>query len=192
MPLWTVLKPYLWKYVLVFFDDILFYNLDLFSHRKQLRLVFQLLRQNHLVVNRKKCYFVEWEFEYLGHVVSANRLAADPQKIEAILKWQPPKDIKGLTGFLGLSRLLWVLTSIPVLALSNFSKLFVLEIDASNKGVGVVLSQGQPIVFLSQTLSEQAQVNIWKGAYGYCACSSKVAPLSSWEQHHHSHGSKES
>jgi hypothetical protein len=46
------------------------------------------------------------------------------------------------------------LGSAPVLALSDFNKQFVLEIDTSNLGIGVVLMQeGHPIVYLYQGLS---------------------------------------
>jgi hypothetical protein len=50
------------------------------------------------------------------------------------------------------------MSSTPVLALPDFGKQFVLEIDASNLGVGVMLMQeGHPIAYLSQSLSHANQ-----------------------------------
>jgi len=49
----TVLRPYLRKFTLVFFDDILVYSKDRVSHRVHLHIVFELLRQNHLLVNKR-------------------------------------------------------------------------------------------------------------------------------------------
>ncbi|MCI33355.1 hypothetical protein A2U01_0054572, partial [Trifolium medium] len=37
------------------------------------------------------------------HVVAAGTVAPDPTKIQAIIDWPPPKAVKGLRGFLGLS-----------------------------------------------------------------------------------------
>ena len=61
-----VLKPFLRKCVLVFFDDILIYNKDKVEHRHQLKQVLLLLRDNHLLINRKKCSFEQESLDYLG------------------------------------------------------------------------------------------------------------------------------
>jgi len=48
-----------------------------------------------------------------------------------------------------------VLSQTPVLALPNFSKVFIVEVDASSFGIGVVLMH--PIAFISRTLNLQQQ-----------------------------------
>ncbi|KAF3666057.1 hypothetical protein T459_07651 [Capsicum annuum] len=51
------------------------------------------------------------------------------------------------------------LSSVPVLALSNFAKMFSVETDASGTGISAVLCQeGHPITFFSQKLSARMQV----------------------------------
>jgi len=68
-----VFRPYLRRYVLVFFDDILVYSPDLNSHKEHLFTVLSLLRQHQLYAN-SKCEFGLREVEYLGHIVSASPL----------------------------------------------------------------------------------------------------------------------
>nr|KYP63865.1 Retrovirus-related Pol polyprotein from transposon 297 family [Cajanus cajan] len=170
-----VLRPYLRKFVLVFFDDILVYNRSLEDHQHHLRQVLTLLQENSLVAN-KKCEFA------ISHM-------------EAMLNWPYPTNLKGLRGFLGLTRyyrrfvkgygvlsrpltellkkeaFLWneeatkafealkqAMAALPTLAVPNFSKQFVVESEASSKGIGAVLLQeGRPLAFMSKSLSEKAQ-----------------------------------
>lgn len=98
-----VLRPFLRKFALVFFDDILIYSADMDNHLDHLRAVLQALQQHELKVNTKKYSFGLSSIEYLGHILSAEGVVADPKKLEAMWLWSVPKDVKGLRGFLGIT-----------------------------------------------------------------------------------------
>jgi hypothetical protein len=98
-----VFRPYLRKFVLVFFDDILVYSKNLKEHLKHVRLVLEALKVHHLYAKASKCTFESLEMDYLGHVISEEGVKADPTKIGAMKSWPNPRTPKALRGFLGLT-----------------------------------------------------------------------------------------
>ncbi|KAL0313621.1 UNVERIFIED_CONTAM: Retrovirus-related Pol polyprotein from transposon.6 [Sesamum radiatum] len=98
-----VFEPYLRKFVLVFFDDILIYSKEWGLHMMHLRKVLELLRQHQLYAQQSKCSFAQQQIDYLGHVISERGVATDPQKVECMRSWPAPTTIKSLRGFLGLA-----------------------------------------------------------------------------------------
>ncbi|XP_050387420.1 uncharacterized protein LOC126803710 [Argentina anserina] len=98
-----LLKMFLRKCVLVFFDDILIYSKDLESHMQHLEMVFRILHDNKLKLKESKCVFAQHKVQYLGHVISGEGVAADPEKITCLLNWPKPTTVKAMRGFLGLA-----------------------------------------------------------------------------------------
>jgi hypothetical protein len=79
------------------------YSKDEEAHLGHLRLTLELLRQNQLFAKMSKCRFGVAKMDYLGHIVSAQGVCADPEKIKAMVDWPFPKNTKSLRGFLGLT-----------------------------------------------------------------------------------------
>lgn len=85
----------LWrKCVLVFFDDILVYSATFEEHIVHLKQVLELLLQDHWSVKLSKCTFAQQQISYLGHVISAHGVSTNPKKVEAILSWPEPQNVK--------------------------------------------------------------------------------------------------
>jgi hypothetical protein len=80
----NVLWPFLRRFVLVFFDDILIYNSSLSEHLHHVRLVLEQLQAHQLFVKRSKCVFSARSVGYLGHVISEAGVPMDASKVRAI------------------------------------------------------------------------------------------------------------
>ena len=86
----------------VYIDDILEASRDTKSHIKHLRLLFQQLREDGLVINVSKCKFGRDTLNFLGHCITSTGITPLPEKVEAITHLEEPKTIKGLQGFVGM------------------------------------------------------------------------------------------
>ena len=99
----SIFRPYLDKFVIVFLDDILIYSRSLAEHRRHVRQALDLLRENRLYANAKKCSFFKESLSFLGHVVSAEGISMEKDKVKAIQDWPPPVNVSGVRSFLGLA-----------------------------------------------------------------------------------------
>jgi len=88
---------------LVYLDDIIIYGKNLIDHNNKLIDVFERLRIHNLKIQPDKCEFVKRECLYLGHVISETGIRPDPKKIQAVLDFPEPKNVKQIKSFLGLS-----------------------------------------------------------------------------------------
>jgi hypothetical protein len=97
-----VLGPFLRRFVLVFFDDILIYSSSWSDHLRHVKLVLEAIRTHQLYLKRSKCSFGEQSMAYLGHVISAEGVAMDSDKVLAVVDWPAPRTVRAVRGFLGL------------------------------------------------------------------------------------------
>ena len=97
-----IFKRYLWKFVLVFFDDILIYSSSWEDHLQHVKIVLDILQSQNLFLKREKCQFEQTQIKYLGNLIDVEGIFVDPQKVAAMMEWSKPKTPKALRGFLGL------------------------------------------------------------------------------------------
>ena len=90
-----------WKTLLLYLDDVIVIAPDFATHISRLREVFQRLRQAGLKLKPKKCELLQNAVKYLGHIVSEEGVATDPDKVEVVRNWESPCDLKVLQAFLG-------------------------------------------------------------------------------------------
>jgi hypothetical protein len=97
-----VLKEFAWNKVMVYIDDVLIMERDFDRHLELVRKVLQTLYRYGLKIKPSKCHWFKAKVDFLGHVVSADGLAKQPDYVEKIVQFPRPRTVKELQTFLGL------------------------------------------------------------------------------------------
>lgn len=97
------LRPFIGKFAVVYFDDILIFSLSLDYYLRHLREVLVVLRREKFFATLKKCEFGSPQVHFLGYIVSAEGLAVDPSKVSAIQSWPEPTTLSETRSFHGLA-----------------------------------------------------------------------------------------
>lgn len=116
--------PYLRRFILVFFYDILVYSRTWEDHLSHLRQVLDILSTNSLFAKESKCQFGVLHVEYLGHIISEKGVAVDPIKIQTVIDWPTPTTTKGVPW---ISWFGWILPEVYSqfwVYISSFDKAF--------------------------------------------------------------------
>ena len=181
--------------LLFYLDDICVFSETVDQMLDRVALVFERLKTFNLKIKPKKSFFFQKSVSFLGHILSSEGIAPNPEKVDKVKNWPKPSNPKEVHSFIGLASYYrrfipnfakiagplhalivpastkqklkrgevhkkdlppfeWTeecqksfdalkdaLTSAPILAYPDYSKPFILETDASLKGLGAVLSQ---------------------------------------------------
>ena len=186
----TLLEPFL-DFCLIYLDDLIIYTVPLLGerlqdtysrHRTQVVQVLECLTAHCMRINAAKCHFGFIRLRVLGHILTGDSRAVDPEKLACLKRYPTPTSRKQVQAFLGFVNYLrdyiplystlaaplealrhsknvvadWladprcqasfdafleVLQEAPVLNFPLPDVPFCVHTDASDKGIGAVLSQ---------------------------------------------------
>jgi len=93
--------------VIVYLDDILIFTKTEEEHKQAVWRVLEILAEHKLFLRLEKCEFHWKQIEYLGLVISENKVAMDPVKVTGVCKWPIPEnqtDVQAFVGFVNFYR----------------------------------------------------------------------------------------
>ena len=90
----VIFRPYLRKFILVFFDGILVFNSNFSDHLSHLKIVLEVLQSHQLYAKKSKCVFGYTKVQYLGYIIFGERENSDPKKTLAMQQWPIPQMLK--------------------------------------------------------------------------------------------------
>ena len=87
-------------------DDILIWGRTLQEHDERLAQVMNRIRAINMKLNPEKCKFRVNSVQYVGHLLTADGVKPDPEKVKAVCEMEKPQDKQALQQFLGMTNYL--------------------------------------------------------------------------------------
>lgn len=91
------------KIMLTYMDDLIIPSSDCKNGIANLKTVLKTASEAGLIINWRKCNFLQSRVEFLGHIIEDGRVYPSKRKIEAVQKFPEPSNEKQMQSFLGLS-----------------------------------------------------------------------------------------
>ena len=171
------------KGCLVFIDDIIIFADTWDEHQRILEEVLCRIQDADLKIKRSKCQFGKESVKFLRNIVSAKGIHPNPVKVQAVQNFPTPSSLSDVRAFVGMApcyrnTVCWTpsaekafnslknrLSSSPILSLPNFTIPFIVYTDASDLGLGAVLSQRigsteHVVCYASRSLTSAARKTI--------------------------------
>lgn len=98
-----ILHPFIGKFTYVYIDYVIIFSETVEEHIEHITKIIESLTEANMKIAPEKSHFYKIKIEFLGHLVSENRITVDPEKIETIENYVLPKTLKQLRNFLVFS-----------------------------------------------------------------------------------------
>jgi len=97
------LREHLDVFCSAYLDDILIYSNDLKTHKEHVAKVLQALEKAGLYLRYDKCEFHVQETKFLGMIVTQQGVKMDPAKVDTVVNWPTPKNVKDVQSYIGFA-----------------------------------------------------------------------------------------
>jgi len=93
--------------IVVYLDNILIFTETEEEHKQVVQRVLEVLAEHKLFLRPEKCEFHQKQIEYLGLVISENKVEMDPVKVAGVCDWpilENRTDVQAFIGFVNFYR----------------------------------------------------------------------------------------
>lgn len=90
-------------YLMAYVDDLIIPSKDVEEGIEKLKKVLKVAADHGVIINWKKCQFLQSKGEYLGHIIKENTLKPSGKKVEAVKKFPVPSSTQDIQRFVGLA-----------------------------------------------------------------------------------------
>lgn len=98
----SLLRGFKWSTCLCYLDDVIVFSSSFAAHLTHLSDILALFRQAGLQLNSSKCHFGQRRIKILGHLVDAQGVQPDPDKVKAVKHFPVPRSTADVRSFVGL------------------------------------------------------------------------------------------